>query len=203
MSHLGERLTALVDGELGHAERDRALAHLATCAECRAEAELLRRLKGRLRSLGDSGPPPADLIGRLSGLGATPPGPPPSEFVPPDPFMAAMSSFMPGTDRGVRRRPADNRPRSRGAAAAPRRAPRRAVLLAGAATLAVLGVGGVAFAAGGDNGNLPRVAPSLEQFSIEHALTSGDVPVGETTATPSPSPSPTTSRILISGAARP
>ncbi len=206
MSHLGERLTALVDGELGHQERDRALAHLAICAECRAEAELLRRLKGRLRSLGDAAPPPTDLIGRLYGMGA-PPGPPRSEFAPPDPFMTAMSSFMPAAPAG--RRPADNRPRGRrgGPKSAPmvrRRAPRGRVLLAGAATLAVLGVGGAAFAAGGDTGNLPRVAPSLEQFSVEHALTSGDVPVGDTTTTPTPTPtstSPTPAR--ISEAARP
>jgi anti-sigma factor RsiW len=202
MSHLGERLTALVDGELGHEERDRALAHLAICAECRAEAELLRRLKGRLRSLGDAVPPPADLIGRLYGMG-TPPGPPPSEFAPPDPFMVAMSSFTSGN---TPRRPAGNRPRGRATmtrSVTRRAAPRGRVLLAGA-TIAVLGVGGAAFAAGGDTGNLPRVAPSLEQFSVEHALTSGDVPVGDTTVTPSPTPtSPSPGPIRISEAARP
>lgn len=51
MSCLGERLTALVDGELGHEERERALRHLAGCAACRAEADALRRLKARLRGL--------------------------------------------------------------------------------------------------------------------------------------------------------
>ncbi|WP_026413910.1 zf-HC2 domain-containing protein [Actinomadura oligospora] len=51
MSCLGERLTALVDGELGHEERERALRHLAGCASCRAEADALRRLKARLRGL--------------------------------------------------------------------------------------------------------------------------------------------------------
>ncbi|MET7613373.1 zf-HC2 domain-containing protein, partial [Streptomyces seoulensis] len=34
--HLGDRLSALVDGELGHESRDRVLAHLATCCRCRA-----------------------------------------------------------------------------------------------------------------------------------------------------------------------
>ncbi|MFC5185402.1 anti-sigma factor family protein [Actinomadura harenae] len=51
MSCLGERLTALVDGELGHEERERALRHLAGCAPCRVEADALRRLKARLRGL--------------------------------------------------------------------------------------------------------------------------------------------------------
>ena len=53
MSHLGRRLTALVDGELSPADRDRALAHLARCAACRAEAKELRELKRRMRGLAD------------------------------------------------------------------------------------------------------------------------------------------------------
>ncbi|MFB9840165.1 hypothetical protein ACFFNX_49260, partial [Actinoallomurus acaciae] len=55
--------------------------------------------------------------------------------------------------------------------------PRGRYLLAGAATLAVLGIGSAAFAAGSDPRSLPRVAPSVEQFAVEHALTSGDVPL--------------------------
>ena len=51
MSHLGDRLSALVDGELGAAERDRAHAHLASCEQCRAEAAELRALKRKLRGL--------------------------------------------------------------------------------------------------------------------------------------------------------
>ncbi len=38
MSHLGDRLSALVDGELDGAELDRAYAHLAGCTRCRSEA---------------------------------------------------------------------------------------------------------------------------------------------------------------------
>jgi hypothetical protein len=49
-------------------------------------------------------------------------------------------------------------------------------VLAGAATLAVIGVGGAAFAAGGDQDRLPQVSPSMQQFAVEHALTSGDMP---------------------------
>ncbi|MFF9901752.1 anti-sigma factor family protein, partial [Streptomyces longispororuber] len=43
--HLGDRLAALVDGELGHEARERVLAHLATCCKCKAEADAQRRLK--------------------------------------------------------------------------------------------------------------------------------------------------------------
>ncbi|WP_083939696.1 anti-sigma factor family protein [Nocardiopsis chromatogenes] len=86
--HLGERLSALVDGELGAAERDRALIHLASCDACRFEADMLRRLKRRLHGL--DGPEPAsDLLGRLSALGspaAEPPQGPPEAGGGPRPF---------------------------------------------------------------------------------------------------------------------
>lgn len=83
MSHLGERLSALVDGELSHAERDRALSHLAACETCRFEAEMLRGLKRRLNGMG-APQPSLDFMGRLSALtgaedldenGGTPLGP--------------------------------------------------------------------------------------------------------------------------------
>jgi anti-sigma factor RsiW len=57
MSHLGRRLSALVDGELGDTERDQAHSHLVSCEECRAEAAALRALKRRVRGLGEA---PAD-----------------------------------------------------------------------------------------------------------------------------------------------
>ena len=43
--HLGPRLAALVDGELSHDDRDRALAHIAGCAQCRSLVESERALK--------------------------------------------------------------------------------------------------------------------------------------------------------------
>lgn len=49
--HLGPRLAALVDGELSHDDRDRALAHIAGCAACRALVESERTLKGQLESM--------------------------------------------------------------------------------------------------------------------------------------------------------
>ena len=48
--HLGDRLAALVDGELGHDARERVLAHLATCSEVqgggRRPAPAEERLRG-------------------------------------------------------------------------------------------------------------------------------------------------------------
>ncbi|MEV7087224.1 zf-HC2 domain-containing protein [Streptomyces sp. NPDC093085] len=65
--HLGDRLAALVDGELDHDARERVLAHLATCAKCKAEADAQRRLKN---VFAQAAPPPlsAGLLARLQGL---------------------------------------------------------------------------------------------------------------------------------------
>ena len=74
MSHLGDRLSALIDGELDGAERDRAHAHLAGCEQCRAEAAELRALKQRLRALTGRAPAEADMTRRL--IAITGPGGP-------------------------------------------------------------------------------------------------------------------------------
>jgi len=49
--HLGPRLAALVDGELSHDDRDRALAHIAGCVQCRSLVESERTLKGQLGAM--------------------------------------------------------------------------------------------------------------------------------------------------------
>jgi hypothetical protein len=64
MDHLGERLSALIDGELGAADHERALIHLAKCESCRFEADMMRRLKRRLTGLGEP-EPDMDFMGRL------------------------------------------------------------------------------------------------------------------------------------------
>jgi anti-sigma factor RsiW len=69
VSHLGYRLSALIDGELGHAQRDRVLAHLAWCEPCRREAVALRALKQRMHALGEA-TADAALTARLVALGA-------------------------------------------------------------------------------------------------------------------------------------
>lgn len=68
--HLGDRLAALVDGELGHDARERVLAHLATCPRCKAEADAQRQLKSFFA--GAASPPPSDgLLARLHNIPAT------------------------------------------------------------------------------------------------------------------------------------
>ena len=74
MSHLGQRLSALIDGELTHAQRERALAHLARCEPCRCEVAALRVLKQRMHALGEATANTA-LTDRLVALGARGPVP--------------------------------------------------------------------------------------------------------------------------------
>ncbi|MFJ6786244.1 anti-sigma factor family protein [Streptomyces angustmyceticus] len=73
--HLGDRLAALVDGELGHDARERVLAHLATCGRCKAEADAQRRLKSVFAQTAPPGPSEG-LLARLQQLpGGDPDGP--------------------------------------------------------------------------------------------------------------------------------
>ncbi|WP_309094534.1 zf-HC2 domain-containing protein [Streptomyces sp.] len=67
--HLGDRLSALVDGELGHDARERVLAHVATCPKCKAEVDAQRRLKNVFAEAAP--PPPSEsFLARLQGLPA-------------------------------------------------------------------------------------------------------------------------------------
>ncbi len=122
MAHLGERVSALVDGELNHAERERALAHLTFCADCRREVDATRALKSRLRSL-DRPTMPADLT--MSLLRMSEPGgplPPRERPFPPRTFGGVP---IPGPHSIA---PLDNRPRrdaSGGASSGPGRGGRR------------------------------------------------------------------------------
>ena len=138
MSHLGDRLSALVDGELGAAERDRAHAHLASCEQCRAEAAELRALKRKLGGLTAGAPAEAAMTRRL--IAMTGPGGP----LPP------------------RRHPP--------------RTTRRRYLVLGAVSV-VVGLGAAAFTAGGGPAAPgPRITPPVEMYSVEHAITTGEVP---------------------------
>ncbi|MFC3997180.1 anti-sigma factor family protein [Nocardiopsis sediminis] len=201
MDHLGERLSALVDGELGHSDRDRALRHLAACESCRFEAEMLRRLKRRLHGL-DAPEPSMDFMGRLSALSGAPPADPPAG--PPAGGAGPFGSLPPiGSSRpiggGLPRRPAgpavavDTSPADPPAAPArdrQRRArtPQPLSVLRpawGRARYAVAGVSvaaltlGTVYVAGGEPGSGPAVTPPLEAFAVEHAVTARQVAIPE------------------------
>ncbi|MEV4904109.1 zf-HC2 domain-containing protein [Streptomyces albidoflavus] len=155
--HLGDRLAALVDGELGHEARERVLAHLATCCKCKAEADAQRRLKSVFATAAP--PPPSEsFLARLQGLpGAGPEGPTGSGsgFGAGPPFGSSADFGMaPGPFRYAPVTPAGpDEPRSGfrihdlGRAEAERSASRGrrfAFAAAGAVSLAALALGGVA-----------------------------------------------------------
>ncbi|MEU3978576.1 anti-sigma factor [Streptomyces sp. NPDC026672] len=164
--HLGDRLSALVDGELSHESRERVLAHLATCAKCKAEADAQRRLKNVFAEAAP--PPPSEsFLARLQGLpggGDTDGGGPPLDgrgflgdagvfdadeddrfefaYVPVRPQGAPAPA-----DRGFRIHPVARqdaeRPASRGM--------RFAFVAAGAVSLAAVALGGVTTGIPGDS----------------------------------------------------
>ncbi|MFF7972038.1 zf-HC2 domain-containing protein [Streptomyces sp. NPDC007905] len=166
--HLGDRLSALVDGELGHESRERVLAHLATCARCKAEADAQRRLKNVFAEAAP--PPPSEsFLARLQGLpeggdldGGGTPGPGGGSFgrgpdagvfgmrrgerfefgyVPAGPAHCAVPE-----ERGFRTHPVGRPDVDRSAS----RGLRFAFAAAGAVSLAALALGGVTTALPGD-----------------------------------------------------
>ncbi len=173
MSHLGDRLSALVDSELDGAERDRAHAHLAGCEQCRAEAAELRALKQKLRALMTGAPAEAAMTSRLVAL--TGPGGP----MPP---RRRLLRVVPG------HRPAAGPPGPRPGPGRPQLARRRRYLVLGTVSL-VVGLGTAAFTAGGgsDAAPGPRITPPVEMYSVEHAITTGEVPFPGPTAQPASS----------------
>jgi anti-sigma factor RsiW len=162
MTHLGNRLSALIDGELDGAERDRAYAHLAGCEQCRTEAAELRALKQKLRALMSRAPAEAAMTRRL--IAMTGPGGP----LPPRRGLLRLAS---GPRSAVRRE--TRRPGPRGS-----RVPvRRRYLVLGTVSL-VIGLGTAAFTVGGSGAAAPgpRITPPVEMYSVEHAITGGEVP---------------------------
>ena len=161
MSHLGELLSALVDGELSGAELDRANAHIAACGACRVEANALRRLKHELRSLAEVSEAD-DITQRLLAL---------ARDVDQDVPVPVRDLDR---QRGRRRQPLRRAGRRRG----------RYVLWS-TVSLVVVGIGTAAFGMGGGPGSTgPQITPQLEVFDVQHASYSGDVPFEDATDTP-------------------
>jgi anti-sigma factor RsiW len=156
--HLGDRLSAFIDGELGHSDRERVLAHLTRCLECRGVVDAERQLKARLSGL-DAPQPSSALLAKLRDL--------------PAPATPTPGSPTVGT----------RRPRSVGGSRRPARSPgplrghrlRRAATTTGAVVAVALST---AFAVGGSDPNRgPQIRPQVDQFTVEHASVSGTVPL--------------------------
>ncbi|WP_066584756.1 zf-HC2 domain-containing protein [Cellulomonas timonensis] len=86
-THLGTRISALVDGQLPPGATERALAHVAVCPECAAELAAARTARSALAQARDVRPAP-DLTDRLLSLAAGQPADPPPRR---DPFASPAS----------------------------------------------------------------------------------------------------------------
>lgn len=110
MIHLGERITSLVDGQLGVHAAERAVSHLAECPDCQAAVEAERLTKLRLCALSEPCPG-GELMARLLEMaGPSGPLPPRPGHVPGSPRAQFVSTagLRPPLRRGSSR-PADRR----------------------------------------------------------------------------------------------
>lgn len=167
MTHLGDRIAALADGELDHRARDRVLAHVAHCPDCRVALEAQRAVKGWLGSAVVP-PPDAATSAALYAL-ASPAGPlPPRSRTMP---LGVLVPDLPPPGRGPRGARRDSRRPGHGA--------RRRAGMVGAGALSLAGlVLGTAFVAGGAQQPASVVPPAAE-LTIEHGRTAGVVTVGD------------------------
>lgn len=101
MSHLGSRISALVDGQLSVTATERALAHVALCPACASELAAARAARRALAAAADDVPPAPDLTARLlslapDGPGAVRPFPSRDPFAaPPDRSALAAAGLVP------------------------------------------------------------------------------------------------------------
>lgn len=185
MSHLGGRLSALIDEELSDAERDQVHAHLVGCDECRAEAAALRTLKRRVRGLGET-PADGDLTRRLIALGGLPEPAGSSRSRRPGSSRAraALTAALSG---GPAARPdgwddarewyEDGSARDDASQLAERGRGHTRYMVVGAVAALAVSLGAASFAAGGnEHGSGPTVRPEVDVYMMQHAVITGSVP---------------------------
>lgn len=205
MNHPEDKLAAYVDGELGHGAREKVLAHLAQCADCRAEAEEQRRVKALLANSSEPGPS-ADLMSRLFALGAGGVDGPgrgnaDEDVVAPTHSRRSVQPVNRGVGtarpRGGGTGPRAGRPSNPSARVRPPVSKRRLTFAAaGAFSMMAVALSSAVIAGGPANGSSGRpAAPIVERNLVEQAGTVGVSPtIGTAQETPA---------MLAAGAARP
>ena len=183
MSHLGERVAALVDGELDHDARDRAVAHLTRCEECRCAVSEQRWLKSRLHELAAT-EPSAALLSSLFDIGRSGPAGADEQTAVLHSIerVAAMSlptgSYLAAPHLAAANVDANAHPDDRRTADRRRRA---GLVMAGAGSVSAA-VLGLAYALGGAPPESPSpspVSPPVGQFSAEFAGSSDGLPFSD------------------------
>jgi len=174
--HLGDRIAAFVDGELPHEARDRVLTHLTTCPECRAAADAERAAKARVAAI--EGPGPSDdLTRRLLALAE------PGEPLPPRRRGVGRSTRAPSVPVGGPVGGPVSGPLAAGPLAAGPRPPglrsrNPRLQFFAAASVGVVAVAlGAAVVIGGREQPGPALGPGDDWFAVEHAATTGGLPL--------------------------
>jgi hypothetical protein len=186
----GEALSALVDGALGHAERERVLAHLTGCDRCRADVEAERGVKARLSALsaepstgpstGSAPAPPPELLDRLRALAV--PGAEPTAGPAQRGFAAVRLHEGSGPARPAARRPGAGRPSTRAGRARLHRSARPAARRTGAVGGGLLLAGiGLALALGSPDRSRPStpVDPGSDAFVVDFVSTTREAPLAD------------------------
>jgi hypothetical protein len=157
----------LADGRLDPADAERAFAHVAVCATCRAELDAQRAATSRLTSSW-SVEPSSDLFQRLLAVPSADPTPT-APVVPPQ----GGAGQRPAGAAGVRPAPGA---RSTRPSVRTRRGRVALASAAGAAALAVVAVVGGSTALSGAVVPRPAIAPVVDTFTDEHAATADQLP---------------------------
>ena len=182
MTHLGQRLSALIDGELESSERERVLVHMTKCGSCRDEVAALRTIKRRMNALGEAaaGAGLTGLTGRLMGLsellglddpglsGDAPSGG--SDWPPPPPPGGWPRHGRPSPEAKPAGR--DTRPDDRAGR----------FFLAGSVAIFLVGLGTAAVIAGGEpqaQAPAPPVTPSIDVLVAPHNATVNHSPMDQ------------------------
>ncbi len=166
MTHLGQRLSALIDGELDLDERERVLMHMARCGSCRDEVAALRMLKRRMNALGEAAAG-AGLTGRLMSLrdSALHDSMLPVEAMwPPAPSSEAWQA--PGASNRHEHGDSDNRAAR--------------FFIAGSLAVFLVGLSTAAVVAGGEpqaRAPAPPITPSVDVLVVpQHGVVGGQAP---------------------------
>jgi hypothetical protein len=182
MTHLGDRVASLIDGQLPVDVSGRAMTHLAACPACQQAADLERLTKQRLASL-STPEPGADLVRRLLEMGV--PGGP----------VAPRPGHVPGTARPaqlapmIRADPSTRPPGRRtvvvqsrppGAPSGPARrlsrSTRGRLVFAAAGAACLVGVG-VAGGVAASQSTARTAVPTVDSFVIQQGPASGRLPL--------------------------
>lgn len=191
VNHPEDKLAAYVDGELGHDAREKVLAHLAQCADCRAEAEEQRRVKALLAQSSQPGPS-ADLMARLlamgeGGFGGPAQGDGTDELIAPPPRVGRSVQPLSRKPGAARPRggtgPRAGRPNNTSSRVRPPVGRRRLTFAAaGAFSMMAMALSSAVIAQGPASGSSGRpAAPIVERNLVEQAGTVGVAPTGSGT----------------------